>query len=42
MSLAYDYANEKLNVTVADTGIGIEDSDKNKIFEMFSKIESAL
>ncbi len=33
---------EMLNITVADTGIGINDSDKHKIFEMFSKLESTL
>ena len=40
--LAFDYTHEKLNVTVADTGIGIDDSDKHRVFEMFSKIESTL
>lgn len=40
--LEYDHALKKLNVTVADTGIGIDESDKHRVFEMFSKIESAL
>lgn len=42
VNLSYDYGQKKLNVTVADTGIGIDDSDKHRIFEMFSKIESTL
>ena len=29
-------------VTVTDTGIGIKDADKNRIFDMFNKIENTL
>ena len=40
--LGYDFDSGKLQVTVTDTGIGINDADKHKIFDMFSKIETTL
>jgi signal transduction histidine kinase len=42
INLGYDIPSGKLKVIVTDTGIGINDADKHKIFEMFSKIETTL
>ena len=40
--LEYDVDTQKLMVTVTDTGIGINDADKHRIFDMFSKLENTL
>ena len=42
VSLGYDMEIRKLLVTVTDTGIGIKDADKHRIFDMFNKIETTL
>ena len=42
VSLGYDMEIRKLLVTVTDTGIGIKDADKYRIFDMFNKIETTL
>ena len=34
---AYDAENELLKVQVIDSGVGIRESERSKLFEMFSK-----
>ena len=40
--LAYDFSKNELQVTVKDTGIGIKESDRQKLFDMFCRIETTL
>lgn len=35
-----DSAEKYLEIRVSDTGIGIKDEDRNKIFTMFGKLEA--
>lgn len=37
---AYDYYENKMIVSVSDTGIGITNEDKNKLFKLFGKLEA--
>ncbi len=40
--LIYQFSNDELKVTVADTGIGIKEEDRKKIFDMFCRIETSI
>ncbi len=40
--MQYDYRNDELKVTVSDTGIGIKEEDRQKIFDMFCRIEKSI
>jgi signal transduction histidine kinase len=42
VSLKYDFSNQDLHVTVSDTGIGIKEEEKKKLFEMFCRIEQTV
>lgn len=39
MRLSYDHNSSELKVKVIDTGIGIKDEDKLKLFSIFGKLE---
>ena len=36
----FDYATNMLIVTVKDTGIGIKEEDRSKLFTLFGKLDS--
>ena len=41
MIVDYDTRTNFLRVTVKDTGIGIKNDDKNKLFTLFGRLESS-
>jgi len=40
--MSFDYRSNELKVSVADTGIGIKEEDREKIFDMFCRIEKSI
>lgn len=38
--LKYNYENEELFISVKDSGIGIKEEDRNKLFRLYGKLES--
>ena len=39
ITVVLDYEDEYIRVTVKDTGVGIKDNDKEKLFKLFGKLE---
>lgn len=42
VSVKYDFSVKELHVTVSDTGIGIKQEERDKLFEMFNKIDNTI
>ena len=40
--MCFDFTKDELLVTVRDTGIGIKEEDRKRLFEMFCRLESSL
>ena len=40
--MSFDFTKDELLVTVRDTGIGIKEEDRKRLFEMFCRLESSL
>ena len=40
--MSFDFTKDELLVTVRDTGIGIKDEDRQRLFDMFCRIETSL
>ena len=40
--ISYEFTSDELLVTVRDTGIGIKEEDRQKLFDMFCRIETSL
>ena len=39
ITVSYDEVGSQIKVNVKDTGIGIKDEDKDKLFELFGKLK---
>ena len=38
----FDFTKDQLHVTVRDTGIGIKEEDRQRLFDMFCRLETSL